>query len=100
MLWLYVQGKGWVLQPAPPAPSGCVITPVVHPGFGFTRTARATVVFTALLGLAWMWSDGHEIEVIGAALAAVLIEILARPVRRTVRLVRRGGAGSPWHGAR
>ncbi|MEV7616215.1 hypothetical protein [Streptomyces sp. NPDC089799] len=97
MLWLYLRGKGWVLQPTPSAPSGCVITRGIHPGFGFTRTINATAAITAIIGLAWMWSVGHEIEVIGAVLAAVLIEILARPARSALRLLR---PGVPGRGAR
>ncbi|MDA5283687.1 hypothetical protein [Streptomyces sp. Isolate_45] len=48
-------------------------------------------VLTAVSGLAWMWTAGHAAEVIGAALAAVLTEIVAAPVRRTADHLRQGG---------
>ncbi|MFD3700097.1 hypothetical protein ACFWUZ_28910 [Streptomyces sp. NPDC058646] len=82
MLWLYVPGSGWVLQPAAPALPGCVITPRVPRGFGFTRVARWTAVVATALGLAWLWEAGHATEVAGAVLAAVLGEVLSEPARR------------------
>lgn len=101
-LWRLVLGVGWILQPLPSSP-GCVITPETSRGFGFRRPLRwVRVVLVALVlavtvsALAWMWRAGHEVEVEGAVLAAVLIAAADSAYRELQHLVRRpfrrGGA--------
>lgn len=105
MIWRYVSGTGWVLQPAVPAASGCVVTPGVSPGFGFRRafnsvhqTLRrvhlvlhviATVSAAIILG--WLWFTGFRIEVAVAVLAAAVygeLASLGKNIRNGLRRLR------------
>ncbi|MFJ6798088.1 hypothetical protein [Streptomyces sp. NPDC091268] len=86
MLWLYVPGRGWLLQPAAPSPSpGCVITPGTlrtPRAFGFSGTAAtAAGAVLAALTLLWMCTAGHAIEVIAAVVAAALADLMREPLR-------------------
>ncbi|MDX2827048.1 hypothetical protein PV416_39805 [Streptomyces ipomoeae] len=114
MLWRFMPGIGWVLQPVQASP-GCVVTPEISQGFGFRRalywlcevlrtTGILRTVGAALTaaGLTWQWLAGHE--VVGAVLAALLVagadaayKALKRAARqrRTRRLT---GSGVSVHG--
>ncbi|MEV7595615.1 hypothetical protein AB0O42_35665 [Streptomyces sp. NPDC089922] len=86
MLWLPVPGGGWALQPTDPVLQGCVITTGTTPrGFGFKAAVRTIGALGAILAMLWMCADGHTIEVVGAVLAAVLIEVTADPVKHVVQ---------------
>ncbi|MER7514266.1 hypothetical protein ABTX82_39020 [Streptomyces lavendulae] len=89
MLWLYVPGRGWVLQSPAPVFQGCVVAPTIPRPFGLAGTARALGVFTAVLLLLWMWTGGHHLEVAGAVAAAVLVDILREPFLAFFKSLRR-----------
>ncbi|MDX2393776.1 hypothetical protein NJL88_27690 [Streptomyces sp. DK15] len=80
MLWIYMPGRGWVLQSPAPAFQGCVITPAIPRPFGLTTMSRLLGVLVVLPALGWMWADGHHLEVLGAIAAALLVDILREPV--------------------
>ncbi|MGW1942639.1 hypothetical protein [Streptomyces goshikiensis] len=83
--------QNWYRRPVQAPPTGCVPTPEVPRSFGLAHVLTVISSLAAVSGLAWMWSTGHAAEVIGAVLAAVLTEIIAAPVRRTVGHLRQGG---------
>ncbi|MFI7876014.1 hypothetical protein [Streptomyces salinarius] len=75
MFPIFVPGVGWIFQPAFPAASGCVYTPVKPKSFGLRSTVFGAASFVALL---WLWLAGHPVEVMGAVVAAVAVEALVR----------------------
>jgi len=98
MLWIYTQG-GWAPRPVALTANGCVLRPPAPRSFGFRRTLGALAAFSAsLIALGWLWGVGHAVEVVGAVLAAVLIDSADRPFRALTfalskygkRLLRRG----------
>ncbi|WP_331762006.1 hypothetical protein [Streptomyces sp. NBC_01546] len=89
MFWLPVPGGGWVLQPTDPVLQGCVITAGTHRGFGFKSSVRTIVAVVAALAMLWLCAYGHTIEVVGAVLAAVLIEPTANTIKHTVHALGR-----------
>ncbi|MFF4324759.1 hypothetical protein [Streptomyces sp. NPDC001568] len=89
MLWIYMPGRGWVLQSPTPVFKGCVITPTVPRPFGLTATPHLLGVLVVLLPLGWMWVDGHHLEVLGAVAAALLVDILREPVLAFLKTLRR-----------
>ncbi|WP_410540583.1 hypothetical protein [Streptomyces sp. KL2] len=72
MIWLYVPGSGWKLQPFFPAASGCVI-PSSAPRqlFGF-RGLQVAAGLLALLGLVWLTVRGFWAEVATEVLVATV----------------------------
>ncbi|MFI8504867.1 hypothetical protein ACIGFK_41120 [Streptomyces sp. NPDC085524] len=52
----------------------------------------------AVLALLWLYAYGHAIEVIGAVLAAVLIEATAKPIKKTVHTLRKVLSPAPSGG--
>lgn len=117
MLWRFMPGIGWVLQPAPASP-GCVVTPEISQGFGFRRALywlREVLRTTGILrtagaaltaaGLTWQWMAGHEVEVVGAVLAAILVAGAdaaykdLKSAARQRRARRLTGAGVSAHGS-
>lgn len=97
MLWLPLSGGGWVLQPTVPALQGCVITAGTPRGFGFTNSVRAVIAVISVLAMVWLCAYGHTIEVVGAVLAAVLIEATTDPLKQAVHILRK--ALRPYGGA-
>ncbi|WP_405533701.1 hypothetical protein OG592_42805 (plasmid) [Streptomyces avidinii] len=100
MFWLPAPGGGWVLQPTTPVLQGCVITAGTPRGFGFTNSVRAFTAAAAVLALLWLYAFGHAIEVIGAVLAAVLIEATTKPIKKTVHTLRKVLSPAPSGGGR
>ncbi|MFD3876141.1 hypothetical protein [Streptomyces sp. NPDC058623] len=89
MLWIYVPGRGWVLQSPAPVFKGCVITPAVPRPFGLAGMARVLGVMVVVLLLGWMWVEGHHLEVLGAVAAALLVDILREPASAFLKTPRR-----------
>ncbi|CAL9676976.1 hypothetical protein SUDANB176_07870 (plasmid) [Streptomyces sp. enrichment culture] len=96
-LWRFVPGSGWVLQPVPASP-GCVVAPGAAQRFGFGRALSwvRKIVITAVVvlttaTLAWMWNDGHEVEIASEVLVGVLFLAVAAVYADIKRFFRPGG---------
>ncbi|MCX4960029.1 hypothetical protein [Streptomyces virginiae] len=98
MFWLPAPGGGWVLQPSAPVLQGCVITSGATRGFGFTRSAHLIPLAVVVIALMWLCAYGHVIEVVGAVLAAVLIEAASNPTKRIVYTLRKAFRAGPYSG--
>ncbi|MER6314457.1 hypothetical protein ABT237_11890 [Streptomyces sp. NPDC001581] len=98
MFWLPAPGGGWVLQPPDPVLQGCVITTSTTRGFGFARSARVIPLAVVVIALMWLCAYGHVIEVVGAVLAAVLIEATSNPTKQIAYTLRKAFRASPHRG--
>lgn len=75
MVWIYDGGQ------CPWPSSGCVIAPGTPRSFGFARTLYWTVSVLSALLLVELSLRGHEVEVLGALLAAWLVGAVVELVR-------------------
>jgi hypothetical protein len=93
VIWRYVPGSGWILQPLFPAASGCIVpsnTPRRRFGFRGLQVAGGLL---ALFGLGWLAAAGFWVEVATEVLVAVAVGalgILSKNGRSWVRQLRRG----------